>query len=346
MTTGAERSRIVETSDIIEAIEECYRMGWTDGMPVVPPADYKVREMLDYVGLTGDEQLLEVSVRRRVLTAENAAACSVMAGCLPEHFPVLVTALGALDEENNMVHNICASTGSPVPIMVINGPIRQRIGVNCRDGLFGPGTRANTCIGRAIQLMFINGFDARPGLLDRATMGDPGRYSMCIGEDEEGSPWAPLHVDRGFDRDVSTVTMATGRGPVNVTNELARTSDAVLLPLADTMSCGAWAGSWPCRWLVIIGPDNASILVEEGWSKADVQRYLMENAQRPVKDLKRLGMIEGEIQPGDDSQMANAARSAEDIMVIAAGGSGGPISCVVNVSMFSPKTRKIDIPNG
>jgi hypothetical protein len=113
MTTSSPRSKTVETSDTIEVIEECYQMGWTDGLPVVPPADYKVREMLEYAGMTGEEELLSLEMRRRVLTSENAAANAVMAGCLPEYFPVLVSTLRALDEEKNFVHMAAASTSSP-----------------------------------------------------------------------------------------------------------------------------------------------------------------------------------------------------------------------------------------
>ncbi|MCH8282723.1 MAG: TlpA family protein disulfide reductase, partial [Chloroflexi bacterium] len=162
MTTGSERSSTIEAVDSIEAIEECFRLGWSDGLPVVPPADYKVREMLEYVGMTGEEELLSLEMRRRVLTSENAAANAVMAGCLPEYFPVLVSTLRALEEEKNFVHMASASTSSPAILMIVNGPIRDKIGINYKDGMFGPGFRANACIGRSIRLCFMNGFDARP----------------------------------------------------------------------------------------------------------------------------------------------------------------------------------------
>ncbi len=184
MTIGSERSREIETSDTIEAIEECYRLGWSDGLPVVPPADYKVREMLDYVGMTGEEELLSFDMRRRVLTSENVAANAVMAGCLPEYFPILVTTLRALEEEKNYVNMAASSTSSPAMLMVINGPIRHQIGVNFKDGIFGPGFRANSCLGRAVRLSFMNGFDARPGILDRGTLGNPSKYTLCIAENE------------------------------------------------------------------------------------------------------------------------------------------------------------------
>ena len=342
MTTAGERSRLEERSDTIEAIEECYRLGWTDGLPVVPPADYKVAEMLDYVGLAGDEPLLELAMRRRVLSAENAAACAVMAGCLPHYFPVLVTALRALDEETNIVHSVSASTSSPVPTMVVNGPIQQQIGLNSGHGLFGPGTRANASLGRAIRLIFINGFDARVGTLDRGTMGDVGKFGLCIGEDEDGSPWEPLHVERGFQREDSTVTVASGHAPLTVNSRHGSTGESILLSFADSMSCAAMAVGWPCQWLLVVGPEHALTLKEGSWSKSKIRGYLMENAERTVKDLKRMGVYPGEIVPGDESTMALPVREPEDIIIMAAGGSGGRYSSIISLAMFDAKTRVIE----
>ncbi len=198
---NTERSSINEASDTVEAIEECYRLGWSDGLPVVPPVDYKVREMLEFSGLTGEEELLSLDMRRRVLTSENAAANAVMAGCLPEYFPVLTTTLRALDEEKNYVNMAASSTSSPAILMIVNGPIRHELNVNSRDGLFGPGYRANACIGRAVRLCFMNGFEARPGILDRGTLGNPSKYTLCFADNEEDSPWDPLHVIRGVNAD-------------------------------------------------------------------------------------------------------------------------------------------------
>ncbi len=342
MATGTDRSRIVEASDTIEAIEECYRLGWTDGLPVVPPADYKVRAMLDGAGLSGDEPLLELRMRQRLLTAENAAASAVMAGCLPEYFPVLVTALKALDEETNVVHGFAASTSSPVPILLLNGPIRREIGINCGHGLFGPGSRANVTIGRAIRLIFINGFDARPGTLDRGTMGDVGKFSLCIGEDEESSPWEPFHVERGFDVQDSTVTIASGHAPVTVNSRHGTDAESILLSFADTMRSGAMTIGWPSEWMLVVGPEHALTLKDEGYDKARIRAFLMEHARRPVGDLKRMGMYPGKVEPGDESAIAVAARAPEDIIILAGGGSGGRYSSIINLAIFSAKTRKIE----
>lgn len=339
----AQRSRLVEISDTVEAIEECYRMGWSDGLPVVPPVDYKVREMLDRVGMAGDEVVLELRMRRRFVTADKVAASAVMAGCLPQYFPVLIAAVTALNEETNIVHSIAASTSSPVPVLVINGPIRRQIGINCGHGLFGPGARANTTIGRALRLLFINGFDARIGTLDRGTMGDPGKFSLCIGEDEENSPWDPFHQERGFGREDSVVTVASGHAPLTVNSRHGTTAESVLLSFADTMRCAAMAGGWPCQWFLVVGPEHALTFKDAGLTKADIREYLLEKAARSVEDLKRMGMYQGEIEPGDESRMATPARVPEDIMILAAGGSGGRYSSIINLAMFQAKSRKIEV---
>ena len=344
MASSGTGSGMVEASDSIEAIEECYRLGWTDGLPVVPPADYKVRQMLDAAGLDGSEPLLELRMRRRLLTAQNAAACAVMAGCLPEYFPVLVTVLRALDEETNVVHGFSASTSSPVPVLLLNGPIREEIGINCGHGLFGPGSRANVTIGRAIRLVFINGFDARPGTLDRGTMGDVGKFSLCIGEDEEGSPWEPFHVERGFEAGDSTVTIASGHAPVTVNSRHGTDAESILLAFADTMCAGAMTIGWPCEWMLVVGPEHARTLQNEGYDKAAIRGFLLEHARRPVEELKRMGMYPGTIETGDSSTIAVAARAPEDIFVLAAGGDGGRYSSIINLAIFRAKTRKIEAP--
>ena len=291
MTTSAERSRHVEASDTIEAIEECYRLGWSDGLPVVPPADYKVREMLEYVGMTGEEEILSLDMRRRVLTSENVAANAVMAGCLPEYFPVLVTTLRALEEEKNFVNMAASSTSSPAMLMVVNGPIRHQIGVNFKDGIFGPGFRANSCLGRAVRLSFMNGFDARPGILDRGTLGNPSKYTLCIAENEEDSPWEALHVSRGFQPEDSCVTVAVAYNPITVNNSYGHTGESILASMVDTMKSAALAVRFPAQWVLVFGPEHALTLQQDGWTRTDIQGYFMEHASRPLSELVRLGLL-------------------------------------------------------
>ena len=344
MTTSFERSKMVEASDTVEAIEECYRYGWSDGLPVVPPVDYKVREMLESAGMTGEEELLSLDMRRRVLTSENAAANAVMAGCLPEYFPVLVTTLAALEEEKNYVNMAASSTSSPSILMIVNGPIRDRIGVNYRDGLFGPGFRANACLGRAVRLCFMNGFDARPGTLDRGTLGNPSKYTLCIADNEEESPWGPLHVSRGFLPEDSCVTVAVAYNPITVNNSYGHTGESILASLADTMKSACLAWRFPAQWVVVLGPEHSQTLKEDGWSRRDIQDYFMENAARPVGELVRLGVVQGPEKPGDDQLVRRCSRDPDDIWLVMGGGSGGRNSAIIDTTGYRIRTRKVQSP--
>ena len=342
MTIRSDRSKLVEASDTIEAIEECYRFGWTDGLPVIPPVDYKVREMLEYTGLTGEEELLSLEMRNRVLTSENAAANAVMAGCLPEYFPVLVTTLRALEEEKNFVHIASASTSSPSILMIVNGPIREQIGINARDGLFGPGFRANACLGRAIRLCFMNGFDARPGILDRGTLGNPAKYTLCIAENEEDSPWEPLHVSRGFQPEDSCVTVAVAYNPITVNNAYGHTGESILASLADTLKSACLAFRFPSQWVIVIGPEHALTLQEDGWTRRGVQEYLIEHAARSLSELIRLGIAQGPEKAGDDQLVRRCSRDPDDILLMMGGGTGGRNSAIIDTFLYQIRTRKVE----
>lgn len=321
-------------------------MGWSDGLPVVPPADYKVQEMLDYVGMTGEEELLSLSMRNRVLTSENAAANAVMAGCLPEYFPVLIATLRALEEEKNFVNMAASSTSSPAILMVMNGPIREKIGINSKDGLFGPGFRANACMGRAVRLCFMNGFDARPGILDRGTLGNPSKYTLCFAENEEDSPWEALHVSRGFQPDDSCVTVGVAYNPITVGNAYGHTGENILATLADTMRSAFLAWRFPAQWVIVIGPEHAITLQKGKWGRSDIQEYLMEHAHRPLGELIRLGMTQGPEKPGDDQVIRRCSENLEDILLVMGGGTGGRNSAIIDTVNYKIRTRKVENPCG
>ena len=344
--TTTPRSREVEASDTLEAIEECFRMGWSDGLPVVPPVDYKVREMLEYAGMTGEEELISLEMRRRVITSENAAANAVMAGCLPEYFPVLATALRALEEERNFVHMASASTSSPSILMIINGPIREQIGINSKDGLFGPGWRANACLGRAVRLCFMNGFDARPGTLDRGTLGNPTKYTFCIGDNEEDSPWGPLHVSRGFQPEDSCVTVGVAYNTITINNRYSNTGEDILLSMADTIKSTALCHRFPAEWVLVFGVEHALTLKETGWGRRDIQEFLIENTGRPLSELIRLGAKPGPAKPGDDQVIRRCATEPENILITMGGGTGGRYSAVIDTTGFKIRTRRIEGPGG
>ena len=320
-----KRAQVHEVS-ALDAIEDCYRRGWTDGLPVVPPTVDRVTEMLDYVGLAPDHVLGEVPVRRRSLTAEQAAANAVMAGCLPIYFPVVLATMDAMFQHDpNCLHEASAATNSPGILILVNGSIRLRIGLNCTDNLLSPGNRANSTIGRAVRLILINVFEQRPGILDRGCMGSLTKHGVCFGEDGEHSPWPPFNATRGFKANESTVTVATIQDPGILGNRYGLTSESVLDATADAMASHGLATYFNrgIPWFWVVGHWHAEMLRREGWDRPRMQQYVWERACRSRAHLKRLGAIIGEVTPEDEGVPVYAAQSPEDIFIVKAGGDSG-----------------------
>ncbi len=325
MASHSHRARLHEVDETLDAIEECYRHGWTDGLPVVPPTLERVEAMLEAVSLPPEQVLGEVPVRRRALTAEHAAANAVMAGCLPEYFPVVLATMDAMFQHDpNCIHEASAATNSPGILILVNGPIRKEIELNCTGNLFSPGHRANATIGRAIRLILINVFEQRPNVLDRGCMGSLTKFGVCIGEDEERSPWEPFHVSRGFDANQSTVTVATVQDPEMLGNRYGVTAESLMDATADAMSShglGIYLNDAP--WFWVVGHWHAEMLGRQGWSRRQIQEYVYEKAWRSRAQMKRLGAVNGAIVDGDEDTRVPAAPSPEGILVLKAGGDSG-----------------------
>ena len=332
MVEAAPRAAVHTIPDSLDAIEECYRRGWTDGLPVVPPTADRVEAMLEAVGLEPDHVLGEVPVRRRALTAEQAAANAVMAGCLPSYFPVVLATMRALFEHDpNCIHEVSAVTNSTGLLVAVNGPIRRQIDLNCTDNLFSPGHRANSTIGRALRLILINVFEQRPGLLDRGCMGSLTKFGVVIGEDEENSPWEPFHVSQGYSPERSTVTVATIQDPSMHSNRYGTTAESLLDSIADGMASHGLAAYFGrgIKWVWVVGHWHSELLTRSGWSRLDMQQYLYERAWRSTGQLKRLGMVHGAVQPGDDDERRMSVDGPEDILIFKAGGDSGIYSEII-----------------
>ena len=329
----SSRTHIISTSSPFGVIENCYEMGWTDGLPVVPPTPDRVAEFLEYVGLNPEDMLGEVPVRSRSLNAEQAAANSVMAGCLPEHFPVVLGTMRALfDHDPNCIHELSSVTNSTGVLILVNGPIRKQIGLNCTDNLLSPGNRANSTIARAIRLILINVFEQRPGLLDRGCMGSPSKHNLCFGEDEENSPWEAFHVSKGFSPDDSTVTVASIQDPAMVSNRYSSgNGEGIMDSVADAMASHGLSTYFTrgVQWFWIVGHWHSEYLSRFGWDKESMQRYVQKEAWRSKAQLKRLGSIRGDVMPEDESDPVFAAYKPEDIHIIKAGGNSGIYSEVI-----------------
>ena len=329
----SSRTHIISTNSPFGDIENCYEMGWPDGLPVVPPTPDRVAEFLEYVGLNPKDMLGEVPVRSRSLNAEQAAANSVMAGCLPEHFPVVLGTMRALFEHDpNCIHELSSVTNSTGVLILVNGPIRKQIGLNCTDNLLSPGNRANSTIARAIRLILINVFEQRPGLLDRGCMGSPSKHNLCFGEDEENSPWEAFHVSKGFSPDDSTVTVASIQDPAMVSNRYSSgNGEGIMDSVADAMASHGLSTYFTrgVQWFWIVGHWHSEYLSRFGWDKESMQRYVQKEAWRSKAQLKRLGAIRGDVMPEDESDPVFAAYKPEDIHIIKAGGNSGIYSEVI-----------------
>jgi len=281
--------RPVDLAQVRAVLESYARRGLTDGLPVVPIDEAYVAEFVARSGRDPDEVLFEIPHLGRRCTVRLAAANAAMAGCLPEYFPVVVAAWEAIAAEPYPVRGIWQSTTGPAPLLIVNGPVRGRIGVNGAGNVFGSGHRANATIGRAIRLAAINVFGLRPHLLDQATQGTPAKYTCCIAENEEESPWPPLHAEHGFDAAHSTVAAATIRSVTHVEARHTRVPEQLALDITDTISrTGALMGEFT-QAIVILGPEHARVFADAGWGKDDLRRFMYERAVRRRAELAAVG---------------------------------------------------------
>ncbi len=304
-----------------EALDFIETHGWTDGLPVIPPTVERVGAALEYVGRDAGEIVATVPARRRSLTVETIVINAVMAGCRPDYLPVVLAAFEAMNEAKFVLHGVIASTGGASVTVIVNGPIRTMIGLNSADNIYGPGNRANATIGRAIRLAAINGLGAVPGVMDRSTQGNPGKYSCTFAEAEETSPWEPLHVEKGFPADTSTVTVFAGEAPHNIQNHLSPTAEGVLLCIAETM---AGIGSFSeGESVIVVCPEHARIIGRAGGNRRQVKDFLYRHAQQTIGKLKNTGKLPGPLQPGDDERRISRGLGPEDIVLVVAGGAAG-----------------------
>jgi hypothetical protein len=282
--------------------------------------------MLDFAGLAGDYVIGGIPERKKVFTAEKVAVNAVMAGCLPAYFPVVAAALTALSDEQFNLHGPTASTHGAALLMILNGPVVEQIGFNSGQNVFGPGHRANMTIGRAVRLVLHNLGGCRE--FDRSTLGHPGKLSFCIAERE--SEWTPLHVERGFDPEDSTITVIASEGPNQIQNSSSTEPEGILFTIADRMSAvGIFNLVKDQQFTVVLCPEHYRTCLSKGWDKRKVKQFLFEHARRPVSDLKKFGVLPGEATDEDYENMKTAVPSADDILLIVAGGEAGRFSACI-----------------
>ncbi len=302
--------------------------GWSDGLPVVAPTAERVARMLQHTTRAPAEVVARIAPRMGLATVERIAINAVMAGCHPEYLPVLIAAAEAVAEARFNLQGVQATTNPAAVLMVLNGPLARELGVNGGANCFGPGAWANATLGRGLRLILQNIGGGQAGSMDRATHGQPGKYTFCIAENEEANPWEPLHVERGFGRGESTVSVAAPLGTWNM-NTHAKDADDLLRVIGDTMA-------FPCSSdyvhggspFVVLAPEHAQILHSAGLSKADVKQRLWRESQFSAARLsaKDLGRVQaartGELGEITRETMLSISVAPEDINIIVAGGEG------------------------
>lgn len=325
MQENVEELEVVEIGDLDldKWNEYAIDQGWSDGMPLLPPTEAAVARFTA-VSRGDNEPFPPVSPRRVIPTLDSLAANAVMAGCRPEYFPVVLAALRGVLEPDYNLHGSLATTHPCAPVIMVNGPLRKQLEINCSSNCFGQGTRANATIGRALELILLNVGGAKPGIMDRSTQGSPAKFSFCFGENEEESPWEPYHVRRGFSASDSVVTVMSGEPPHNINDHGSFSADGILTTISQSIAqpgSNLMYGKGPL--MLILGPEHAATLKRDGLAIADIQQEVFQRARVHVSRVSKENQKE---YAGADRFPENdyytVCPGPEDIHVAVAGGPG------------------------
>lgn len=348
-TGGTLVSRKIEYSESSDPAEICYERGWSDGLPVTPPTDERVLAMLKGTRRRPDEIVGKIPPYLGTCTVEKAAVNAVLAGCKPEYMPVLLAALEAALEPVFTLHGVLATTYFSSPVIIVNGPIARRIGMNSGINVLGQGNRANATIGRALNLIVQNVGGGRPGEADRSTLGAPSKFTLCFAEDESDAGWEPLSVARGFPRGVSTVTLFQGHGPEAFVDQKSRTAEGLTRSFAlSLVKMGHPNLVQSARAIVVLSPEHYAIYREAGWDRRRIERALYEATMRPGSEILAGKDGVGEGVPASRAGELVPKFHDDGLMVVRAGGPAGLFSAVLpgwlagrNKLELQPVTKEI-----
>jgi len=324
------RSRRVELGAHEDEMEAMFERGWSDGLPLVPPTPERVAHLLTGTTRNPDDVVAVVPPDLTECTVEKVAINAVMAGCRPEYLPVVLAAVEAACTEEFNIHGVLATTMPVGPVVIVNGPITRAIGMNSGGNVLGQGNRANATIGRALQLVIRNVGGGRPGEVDRAAHGNPGKFTFCFAEDETGSPWEPLHVSRGFASDQSAVTVFAGEGPRVVVDQLSREADSLVRTYAACLRTVAHPKTVVAiDATLVIGPEHSRVFRQAGWSRARLHEELGTLLQIPGTELIRGagGITEGMPEGFADTVLPKFRDGG--LLIVHAGGGAGLFSEII-----------------
>jgi hypothetical protein len=302
------------------------REGWSDGLPIVPPTEERAARML--AGFDGSRSLGPMPPSWGEATIAKLAVNAVMAGCSPQYFPVVVTAVKAMLAKPFNLYGIQGTTNPATPVIVVNGPIARELGINARGNLFGQGFRANATIGRAVRLAMTTIGGGVPQKADKSTLGSPAKYTCCFAENEAESPWPPFHVERGFDAATSAVTVFGGAAPANII-EKSKTADDMLRTIARAMAASGSNNMFMSQEaLLVLGPEHAAIAARQGYDRPRARRTLFEHARIPFTEIGQnnadvLAVWRGNcIDEVGGQRTLRIVEKPEDILIVVAGGAG------------------------
>jgi len=327
---GTLRSRKIEFAEADDPVELCYSRGWTDGLPVTPPTDERVLAMLKGTTRRSDEVIGKMPPFLADCTVEKVAINAVMAGCRPEYMPVLLAALEAALEPVFTLHGVLATTYFSSPIIIVNGPVAKKIGMNSGINALGQGNRANATIGRALNLIVLNVGGGRPGEADRSTLGAPSKYTLCFAEDESDPEWEPLSAARGLPRGVSAVTLFQGHGPEAFVDQKSRSPEGLTRSFAlSLVKMGHDRLTQSARAILVLSPEHYAIYKEAGWDRKRIERALYEATIRPGSEILAGADGVGEGVPASRANEQVPKFHEDGLMVVRAGGKAGLFSAIL-----------------
>jgi len=343
-----EENLLTINGGVEEVFELFHERGWTDGFPIIPPTEINVRAMLSQSVYSPDTTLGLLPPAMNPVTVDKLAVNAVMAGCVPEYFPVILAAVEGLLDEDLALYSMQTATNATTPLIIVNGPIVKILCLNAGGNLFGPGSRANATIGRAIRLALINIGGEVPGMTDPATHGQPGKYSFCIAEAEDESPWQPLHVERGYAKEQSAVTLIGAGGPQNLFTYGCQTGEEILETFVGAL-CGLGHNNiiFPSGPLLVLGPEHAGTLARDGFGKKEIKQFLFDRARIPLAKFAegtQRGIFERRsrwFQVAGDPEQIGIADHPDDILIVVAGGAGIHSQFLPTAFSKKPVTRVV-----
>ena len=324
------QARSVELAEAEDIMEACYDRGWSDGLPVVPPTPLRVMRMLNGSERDAAEIVGKAPPDNVPCTIEKIAINAVMAGCKPEYLPVVIASVEAALQDRFCMHGLLCTTYFSSPVMVVNGPITRQIGMNSGINALGQGNRANATIGRALQLIIRNVGGGVPGGIDRANMGNPGKYTYCFAEDESDENWLSLSMDRGFERKDSVISLFAGDGLQPILDQQSRTPQSLTKSMAMSLRSVAHTKLFGIAdAILVVCPEHRRVFRESGWSKEDLRKALYEELMTPGAKIIRGANDIAEGMPAKFKDKMLTKFRDDGLHIVTTGGTAGMFSAII-----------------